>query len=214
MDNIIPQEIKDYQTRSKINSLSSNVIQLSKTLNELKKKKEHNRISLQRKAREESFRKGRNEASKVEATGIINRKKKDNYNNNEEDDKLSNHIITDCLKASLQNNNGDPLKRSKSLINDKDTRKRKKIIKIIPHSICPLSLNPKKNENEYLYWIDKAQKKHMKFQKDYLNKIDCKHHRSTAQFSQDIRLHRRFFKFENDLIFVEVGAFDGIVFSK
>jgi hypothetical protein len=192
LDSLIPQDFKDYQVRSQINTLSMNIITLSKALNELKKKKQHKKISLQRKNREESYRKGKEAASK----------------------KRSNHILTDCTKISVQEGNDDPLIRPKSFINDADTRRRKKVIKFIPHSICPLSLNPKKSDKEYLFWIDKAQKKHLKFQSDYLKKINCEHHRSTAQFSQDIRLHRRFFHFEKDLIFVEVGAFDGVVFSK
>ena len=149
-----------------------------------------------RNKREESFRRGRVDNKNLENT----------------DNQDSVHrVVKKCLKNTVVQN--DPLRRTKAIIDDADTRKRKSVLKQIPHRLCPLSLDPKKDINEYLFFQDFAQKKHLKFQSGYLNKLNCARHRSTAQFSQDIRLHRSFFKFAKNLVFVEVGAFDGVVFS-
>ena len=196
LDDLIPKELSEFKARVQITKLSTTVIRLSKDLMELKKKKKHIEVQKMRNKREESFRRGRVDDKNLENT----------------DNQDSVHrVVKKCLKNTVAQN--DPLRRTKAIIDDADTRKRKSVLKQIPHRLCPLSLDPKKDINEYLFFQDFAQKKHLKFQSGYLNKLNCARHRSTAQFSQDIRLHRSFFKFAKNLVFVEVGAFDGIVFS-
>ena len=196
LDDLIPRELSEFKARVQISKLSTTVIRLSKDLMELKKKKKHIEVQKMRNKREESFRRGR-----VDSKNLENIDKQD----------FVHRIVKLCLKNTVVQN--DPLRRAKAIIDDADTRKRKSVLKQIPHHLCPVSLDPKKDINEYLFFQDVAQKKHLKFQSEYLNKLNCARHRSTAQFSQDIRLHRSFFKFAKNLVFVEVGAFDGIVFS-
>ena len=120
--------------------------------------------------------------------------------------KKSESSVVRSVKCTKQSDVGDAMLRPQSLISDKDLRKREAIVEHIPHEFCPRSLNPKQSEKDYLYWLDKANRKHMKFQAEFLKRLDCDRHRSTSQFNQDIRIHRQFFKFKKGLIFVEVGA--------
>lgn len=195
LDDFISKEFSEFKARVQVSKLSTTVVRLSKDLMELKKKKKHVEVQKMRNKREESFRRA-----------LVDGK---NLENNKPDS--VHRVLKRCLKNSVAQN--DPLIRTKAIIDDADTRKRKSVLKRIPHPLCPLSLDPKKDINEYLFFQDAAQKKHLKFQSEYLNKLNCARHRSTAQFSQDIRLHRNFFKFAKNLVFVEVGAFDGVVFS-
>lgn len=180
----IQEEYEQYKIKNDVIHFGREITRLAKTVNALEKQKIHNEVLAVRKRREESF--ARKGVTAPLPPALYGCKRTDPY---------------------------DPMVREEYMINDQDLRHRKEVVQYVPHRICPRSLNPKVDAKEYLYWNDRANKKHLKFQATYKNKLSCDRHRSTAQFSQDIRLHRRFFRFMKELVFVEVGAFDGVVFS-
>ena len=186
--NLIQTEYEKYKIKNDVLNFGHEISRLAKAVSTLEKEKTHNEVVAALKRREVSFaQKGKTPRSySIRGGALLGCKQTDPY---------------------------DPLVREQSIIPDQVTPKRKEVVERVPHATCPRALNPKVNANEYLFWIDKANKKHMKFQADFEKKLNCDRHRSTAQFSQDIRLHRNFFHFSKELIFVEVGAFDGVVFS-
>ena len=142
LDDLIPRELSEFKARVQISKLSTTVIRLSKDLMELKKKKKHIEVQKMRNKREESFRRGR-----------VDSKNQENINKQD----FVHRIVKLCLKNTVVQN--DPLRRAKAIIDDADTRKRKSVLKQIPHHLCPVSLDPKKDINEYLFFRDVAQKK-------------------------------------------------------
>lgn len=202
---VISSGYMGYKAKEKVVRLGNDIMSLSKTISKLSKQKKINEIGEIRRKREENFK----------SKGALNANFEDETEGGgaetpggEDEDAAKRRV-----KCSKHTNVGDPLVRAQSLVPDKDLPKRKAVVKSIPHEFCPRSLNPKRAEKEYLFWWDKANRKHMKFQADFLKRLDCDRHRSTSQFNQDIRMHRQFFKFKKGLVFVEVGAFDGVVFS-
>ena len=116
LDDLIPRELSEFKARVQISKLSTTVIRLSKDLMELKKKKKHIEVQKMRNKREESFRRGR-----------VDSKNQENINKQD----FVHRIVKLCLKNTVVQN--DPLRRAKAIIDDADTRKRKSVLKQIPH---------------------------------------------------------------------------------
>lgn len=154
----------EYRSKEKVVQLGNEIMSLSKTISKLSKQKKQNEIREMQNKREENFiNKGMN-------NGILGREtmKIDLRDN----PKKSESSVVRSVKCTKQSDVGDAMLRPQSLISDKDLRKREAIVEHIPHEFCPRSLNPKQSEKDYLYWLDKANRKHMKFQADFLKRLD------------------------------------------